>query len=155
MTHPPSIEARIFLLRGHRVLLDSDLALLYGVLTKRLNDQVRRNLSRFPSDFGFPLTEKELRLLRPQMAGSRGGRRPVPWVFTEQGALMLAGVLPSDVAIKVGIEIVRAFVLLREGMGGQIELAKRIDDLESRCDGQSRGVFEAIRGLRTFGAGGP
>jgi hypothetical protein len=149
MAIPPGIETRIFLIRNHRVMFDSDLALLYGVLTKRLNEQVRRNLSRFPSDFGFQLTEKELRLLRSQFATSRwGGRRHAPWVFTEHGAVMLAGVLNSDVAIEASIEIVRAFVRLREWVGGQMELAKRIDELESRYDGQFKTVFDAIRGLR-------
>ena len=129
-------------------MFDSDLALLYGVPTKRLNQQVRRNLSRFPPDFGFQLTVKELGILRSQIATSRwGGRRYAPWVFTEHGAVMLASVLSSGVAIEASIEVVRAFVRLREWIGGQVELAKRIDDLESRYDGQFKVVFDAIRQL--------
>jgi len=123
------------------VLFDSDLARLYGVLTKRLNEQVRRNLTRFPSDFGFQLTEKELQLWRSQIASSRwGGRRYSPWVFTEHGAVMLASILNSDVAIEASIEIVRAFVRLREWIGGQLER-------ESRYDGPFKTVFDAIRQL--------
>ncbi len=110
---PERIERSILLIRGHKVMLDSDLAELYGVTTKRLNEQVRRNLSRFPGDFMFQLTESETHLLRSQIATSksgRGGRRYPPYAFTEQGVAMLSSVLNSDRAIKVNIEIMRAFV---------------------------------------------
>ena len=102
------IERLILLIHGHKVMLDSDLAELYGVTTKRLNEQVRRNLSRFPDDFMFQLTESETHLLRSQFATSkegRGGRRYLPYAFTEQGVAMLSSVLNSEIAIKVNIEI--------------------------------------------------
>lgn len=111
------IERSILLLRGHKVMLDADLAVLYGVSTKRLNEQVRRNRSRFPDDFMFQLTAEEVRSLRSQFATSkpgRGGRRYAPLVFTEQGIAMLSTVLNSERAIQVNIEIMRAFVRLRE-----------------------------------------
>ena len=111
MTPTPEIEGRIFLIRGHRVMLDSDLALLYGVATKRLNEQVRRNIVRFPPDFGFQLLLKEIRILRSQSAiSSWGGRRYLPWAFTEHGALMLASVLSSPTAVQASIQVVRALV---------------------------------------------
>jgi ORF6N domain-containing protein len=101
MTPSQEIESRIFLVRGHRVMFDSDLALIYGITTKRLNQQVRRNIDRFPADFGFQLTPKEIRILRSHIATSSwGGRRTLPWVFTEHGALMLASVLSSPAAIQ-------------------------------------------------------
>ena len=129
---PSPIESRIFLIRGHRVLIDSDLALMYGVTTKRLNEQVRRNIDRFPADFGFQLLLKELQILRSQVATSSwGGRRYLPWVFTEHGALMLASVLSSPIAVQAGIEVVRAFIRLRA--------------LAMRFDGKLKTVSDAIR----------
>lgn len=143
-----AIETRICFIRGHRVLFDSDLALIYGVTTKRLNEQVRRNLERFPADFGFQLTVNELRILRSQNATSRwGGRRYLPWVFTEHGALMLASVLSSAIAVQASIEVVRAFVRLRELLGDHEKLARRLNELEARYDGQFKVVFDAIRQL--------
>jgi hypothetical protein len=148
MVPSQTLEHSIVLIRGHRVMFDSDLALLYGTTTKRLNQQVRRNIRRFPSDFAFQLNPKELRHLRSQFATSRwGGRRYLPFVFTEHGALMLASILSSPVAIQGSIEVVRAFVRLRELLGSQADLARRIDDLESRYDGKFKTVFAAIRGL--------
>jgi hypothetical protein len=144
------IEGLILLIRGHKVMLDSDLAELYGVTTKRLNEQVRRNLSRFPEDFMFQLTESETHLLRSQFAtskGGRGGRRYLPYAFTEQGVAMLSSVLNSGRAIKVNIEIMRAFVRLRQILASNKELAKRLDDLEKKYDAQFRVVFDAIREL--------
>jgi hypothetical protein len=144
------IEELILLIRGHKVILDSDLAELYGVTTKRLNEQVRRNLSRFPEDFMFQLTESEPHLLRSQFAtskGGRGGRRYLPYAFTEQGVAMLSSVLNSGRAIKVNIEIMRAFVRLRQILASNKELAKRLDDLEKKYDAQFRVVFDAIREL--------
>ncbi len=114
------IERSILLIRGHKVMLDSDLAELYGVTTKRLNEQVKRNLSRFPDDFMFQLTESETYVLRSQYATSkkgRGGRRYLPYVFTEQGVAMLSSVLNSERAIKVNIEIMRAFRPVAEDSG--------------------------------------
>jgi len=147
---PERIERSILLIRGHKVMLDSDLAELYGVTTKRLNEQVRRNLSRFPEDFMFQLTESETRLLRSQIATSkegRGGRRYLPYAFTEQGVAMLSSVLNSERAIKVNIEIMRAFVRLRQILASNKELAKRLDEMEKKYDAQFRVVFEAIREL--------
>ena len=129
-------------------MLDGDLAGLYGTTTRRLNEQVRRNLDRFPEGFGFPLTEDEHRNLMSQLAtSSHGGRRKRPWVFTEHGAVMLASVLRSPLAVRASLEVVRAFVRLRTLVGSQRGLAKRLDDLERRYDRRFRAVFDAIRGL--------
>jgi hypothetical protein len=148
MNRSQAIENRIFLIRGHRVLFDSDLALMYGVTTKRLNEQVRRNIERFPADFGFQLLLKELRILRSQTATSSwGGRRYLPWVFTEHGSLMLASVLSSPIAVQASIQVVRAFVRLRELLGDHEKLSRRLHELESRYDGQFKVVFDAIRQL--------
>jgi len=144
------IERKIYLIRGHKVMLDGDLAELYGVATKRLNEQVRRNLRRFPSDFMFQLSSKEAESLRSQFATSkRGGRRYLPYAFTEQGVAMLSTVLNSDRAIEVNIQIMRAFVKLREMIASHKELAKRLDELESKYDEQFKVVFDAIRELMT------
>ena len=144
------IERKIYLIRGHKVMLDSDLAELYGVTTKRLNEQVRRNLKRFPSDFMFQLSSKEAESSRSQIATSkRGGRRYLPYAFTEQGVAMLSSVLNSDRAIEVNIQIMRAFVKLREMIASHKELAKRLDELESKYDEQFKVVFDAIRELMT------
>ena len=131
-------------------MLDADLAVLYGVSTKRLNEQVRRNRSRFPDDFMFQLTAEEVRSLRSQFATSkqgRGGRRYAPLVFTEQGIAMLSTVLNSERAIQVNIEIMRAFVRLRELVATHKDLARKLEALEKRYDAQFRVVFDAIREL--------
>lgn len=148
-----SIVDRIYLVRGHKVMLDSDLALLYGVPTGRLNEQVTRNLGRFPDDFMFRLTDKEQTRLRSQIAISkkgRGGRRYAPLVFTEQGVAMLSSVLNSERAIQVNIAIMRAFVKLREILLTHRELALKLEKLEKKVekhDGEITAVFEAIRQL--------
>jgi hypothetical protein len=122
-------------------MFDSDLALIYGISTKRLNEQVRRNRKRFLPDFGFARTPKEVRILRSQSATSSwGGRRYLPWVFTEHGALMLASVLSSSVALQASIQVVRAFVRLRELLGNPADLARRLDELEARYDGHFKTV---------------
>jgi hypothetical protein len=129
------IAQSILILRGYRVLLDADLASLYGVTTARLNQQVRRNPERFPGDFMFPLTTEEHAGLMLQTATSkpgRGGRRKLPLAFTEHGAIMAATVLNSRRAVEMGIYVVRAFVQLRELLTSNKELAKRLDDLEKR-----------------------
>ena len=144
------IERLILLIRGHKVMLDSDLAELYGVTTKRLNEQVRRNLSRFPDDFMFQLTESETHLLRSQIATSkegRGGRRYLPYAFTEQGVAMLSSVLNSERAIKANIEIMRAFVRLRQILASHADLARKLQALEKKYDTQFKVVFDAIREL--------
>jgi phage regulator Rha-like protein len=149
------IEKRIFLIRGQKVMLDTDLAELYGVSTKRLNEQVRRNLNRFPLDFMFQLNEEETETLRSQFATSktgRGGRRYFPFVFTEQGVTMLSTVLNSDRAIEVNIAIMRVFVRLRELIADRKELAAKLKKLEDRIEDHDEKitvVFEAIRQLMT------
>ena len=136
-------------------MLDSDLADLYGVPTKRLNEQVRRNLSRFPEDFMFRLTEQESDALRSQFATSksgRGGRRYQPYAFTEQGVAMLSSVLNSDRAVQVNIAIMRAFVKLREILATHKDLARKLEEIEKRLgehDKKFQVVFEAIRQLMT------
>ncbi len=144
------IERSILLIRGHKVMLDADLAVLYGVTTKRLNEQVRRNIARFPGDFMFRLTLEEVESLRSQFATSnkgRGGRRYAPLVFTEQGIAMLSTVLNSERAIQANIEIMRAFVRLRELMATRKDLAKKLEALEKKYDAQFKVVFDAIRQL--------
>jgi hypothetical protein len=150
LVHRERIEQTILLLRGHRVMLDADLAILYGVPTKRLNEQVQRNKKRFPSDFMFHLTPEEVERLMSQFATSKtgsGGRRYRPYAFTEQGVAMLSSVLHSERAIQVNIAIMRAFVQLREMIASNKGLARRLNELEKRYDGQFRVVFEAIREL--------
>ena len=144
------IDSRIYLIRGGKVLLDSDLAELYGVETKALNRAVQRNLGRFPADFMFQLTEEEFDALRCQIGTSnagRGGRRYLPHVFTEQGVAMLSGLLNSPRAIAVNVEIMRAFVRLRRMIASHADLARKVDGLEEKYDMQFRAVFEAIREL--------
>ncbi|HLJ48457.1 MAG TPA: ORF6N domain-containing protein [Bryobacteraceae bacterium] len=127
------IERRIFLIRGQKVIIDSDIAELYQVPTKRLNEAVKRNLSRFPDDFMFQLSAQEADSMRSQIATSneaRGGRRYLPYAFTEQGIAMLSSVLNSDRAIRVNIAIMRAFVRMRELLANHKDLARRIETLE-------------------------
>ena len=143
-------ERRIVFVRGHKVLLDGDLAELYEVPTKRLNEQVRRNRRRFPSDFALELTPEEAAALRSQSATSkvgRGGRRYLPLAFTEQGVAMLSSVLRSERAVQVNIAIMRAFVRLREMLATHTELARKLEELEQRYDTQFKVVFDAIRAL--------
>ena len=145
------IERSILLIRGHKVLLDSDLAVLYGVSTGRLNEQVKRNVKRFPADFMFQLTQEEYTSLRSQNAILKTGRgsyrKYLPYVFTEQGVAMLSSVLNSERAIEVNILIVRAFVRLREMIVSHKDLARKLDTLEKKYDRQFAMVFEAIRQL--------
>ena len=147
------IEKAILLLRGQNVMLDNDLAELYAVPTKRLNEQVQRNRARFPDDFVFQLTDEEADALRSQFATSkkgRGGRRYLPYAFTEQGVAMLSSVLHSERAIEVNIAIVRAFVQLRALLSTHKDLARKLDDLEKKLgehDHKFQIVFEAIRQL--------
>jgi len=148
-----SIERRIYFMRGQKVILDRDLAELYGVPTRRLNEQVKRNRSRFPADFMFPLKPKEAEILRSQFAISssrHGGRRTTPYAFTEQGVAMLSSVLNSEQAVRLNIAIMRAFVKLREIIATHKELAEKIGELENKFqkhDSQIAAVFEAIRKL--------
>ncbi len=142
------IERSILILRGQKVLLDADLANLYDVETKVLLQAVKRNPNRFPNDFMFQLTDQEFRNLRSQfVTSSWGGRRYAPYVFTEQGVAMLSSVLNSPSAIAVNIEIMRAFVRLREMIAGNKELAKRLDELETRIDRKLATHDQAIAGV--------
>jgi phage regulator Rha-like protein len=132
-----SIADKIYFVRGQRVMLDSDLAEVYSVTTKRLNEQVKRNIERFPEDFMFQLTEQEFESLRSQFATSnkqRGGRRYFPYVFTEHGAVMLASVLKSQIAVDASIQVVRAFIQMRTILLLHSDLAERIEELEQTVD---------------------
>lgn len=143
----------IFLVRGQRVMLDSDLAKIYGVQTKALNQALKRNLARFPRDFAFQLNAEEMNDLRSQIVTSKtgsGGRRYLPWVFTEHGAIMLASVLNSDHAVQMSVSVVRAFVSMREQLAASKELSQKLNELENRVsghDGAIETLFEAIRQL--------
>lgn len=147
------IEDLILLVRGQRVMLDSDLAKVYGVSTMRLNEQFRRNRDRFPAAFAFQLTKEEFAGLISQNAISkkgRGGRRTLPWVFTEYGALQLSNVLKSKTAIGASIRVVQVFISMREQLVAHKELAGRLAELEGRIAGHDEAIqnlFEAIRRL--------
>jgi hypothetical protein len=175
MVLPEHIESRILLLRGQRVMLAEDLAALYEVEVKVLNQAVRRNADRFPADFMFQLTGDEVANLRSQFVTSscensaaalksqsvisnggednphpgHGGRRYLPYAFTEQGVAMLSSVLRSPRAILVNVEIMRAFVHLRRMLGSNADLAWKLAALEKKYDGQFKVVFDAIRALMT------
>lgn len=165
-----AIASRIITLRGERVLLDADLAALYGVTTKALNQAVKRNSGRFPADFAFQANAEEAANLRSQIVtsslqpgeskpdfrnrsqtvtGSQKHRDPrfLPWVFTEHGALMAANLLRSGRAVQTSVHVVRAFVRLRQWIATNTELAKRLDKLEAKYDRQFKVVFDAIREL--------
>ncbi len=149
-----SIEQKIFIIRGHKVMMAADLAEMYGISTKYLNQQVRRNIRRFPSDFMFQLTKEEDQSLRLQNATLEKGRgkysKYASSAFTEQGVAMLSSVLNSERAILVNIEIVRAFVRLRKVLTTHKDLAQKLDALEKRVGNQDvkiQAVFDAIREL--------
>ncbi|MCX5655280.1 MAG: ORF6N domain-containing protein [Planctomycetota bacterium] len=142
------IERCILMVRGHKVILDRDLARMYGVSTGNLNKAVTRNLDRFPADFMFRLTRKEFENLKFHSGTSSwGGIRKLPRAFTEQGVAMLSSVLRSPRAAHVNIEIMRAFVRLRKILGSHADLARRLAELEKKYDAQFRVVFDAIREL--------
>lgn len=145
------VERRIVQVRGHKVMLDADLAELYGVSTKVLNQAVNRNRARFPVDFMFQLTADEHAALRSQTVTLKRGRgqhrKYLPYAFTEQGVAMLSSVLRSQRAIQVNIEIMRAFVRLRQMLLSHGDLARRLDALEKKYDTQFKAVFDAIREL--------
>ena len=145
------IEGRIFLIRGQKVMLSMDLSELYEVEPKVLMQAVKRNAERFPLDFMFQLTLLEFTNLKSQIVTSSWGgiRRAMPYAFTEQGVAMLSGVLNSPRAIRVNIEIMRAFVRIRKMLVGNKDLTRRLDDLEKKYDSQFRIVFDAIRELMT------
>lgn len=144
-----TVERAIHVIRGQRVMLDADLARMYEVETRALVQAVGRNATRFPEDFMFRLTREELAHLKSQTVISRswGGRRTLPLAFTEQGVAMLSAVLRSRRAILVSVEIVRVFVKLRELVATHADLARKIEALERKYDGQFQVVFEALREL--------
>jgi len=154
---PVPVESRILFLRRQRVVLDSDLAELYGVTVKRLNQQVQRNQDRFPADFMFRLNTKEDQILRLQIATSkkgRGGRRYPPYAFTEHGAIMAATVLNSKRAIEMSVFVVRAFVRMREMLLKNRQLAAKINELDRRLETHDTAIqdlIEAIKELMTPG----
>lgn len=161
---PENITSSIRLIRGHRVMLDADLASLYGVDVRALNQAVQRNADRFPDDFMFQLNREEVQaltmensavksnsnILRSQIVTSSwGGRRYRPYAFTEQGVAMLSSVLRSQQAVQVNIEIMRTFVQLRRMLASNVELSRKLAALERKYDAQFKVVFDAIRELMT------
>jgi len=146
-----TVERKILLVRGHRVLVDAHLAGLYGVETRALVQAVRRNPNRFPPDFMFRLDADEAARLRSQtvISNPRGGRRYTPYVFTEQGVAMLSSVLRSPRAVEVNVQIMRAFVRLREMLATHAALLRKIEAMERKYDARFKAVFEAIRELMT------
>ena len=142
------IEPKILMIRGHKVMLGRGSARLYGVSVKRLNEQVKRNMKRFPSDFMFFLTRQEVMNLRSQFATSSwGGIRYLPYAFTEQGVAMLSSVLKSKRAIQVNIQIMRTFINLRKLLSSNADLLKKIEAMEKKYDTQFKIVFETIKQL--------
>lgn len=151
------IERRIFFIRDRNVMIDRDLAQLYGVSTKVLNQAVKRNMERFPDDFMFQLSKEEETLLRSQIVTSKkgkGGRRYLPYAFSEQGVAMLSSVLKSKRAIDVNIAIMRAFVRLREFLASHKELARKLRAMEQKYDSQIKAVVDAIQQLTSPASGG-
>jgi hypothetical protein len=145
------VENRILSIRGHRVILDADLAELYGVTTGALNQAVKRNAGRFPGDFMFQLSQEEADSLRSQIVILKNGRglhrKYLPYAFTEHGAIMAASVLNSPRAIEASVYVVRAFVKMREVLATHKELVRRLDEMEGKVDRQFKVVFDAIRAL--------
>ena len=146
---PQVVESRIYVVRGHRVILSTDLAALYDVQPKVLMQSVKRNITRFPDDFMFQLSAQEFANLKSQIVTSSWGglRRALPYAFTEQGVAMLSSVLRSPRAIHVNVAIMRAFVRLREMLASHKDLARRLEELEKKYDAQFKVVFDAIRAL--------
>lgn len=145
------VESRIFLIRGHRVILDSDLAELYDVEVRALNQQVKRNLQRFPTDFVFQLTAAETENLKSQnviSSSSHGGRRTPPYAFTEHGAIMAASVLNSERAVEMSIFVVRAFVHMREALTANRQLMSKLKELERRIEGHDADIQELVEAIQ-------
>src|SRR5258706_12791412 len=145
------VESRIVLIRGQKVVLDDDLAELYGVSVKRFNEQVKRNAHRFPEDFVFRLTPAESRVLRSQFATSkagRGGWRYLPFAFTEHGAIMAASVLNSPPAVQMSVFVVRAFVRLREMLATNRELAEKFGELERRLETHDVAIRQILGAIK-------
>lgn len=145
------VLSKIYIIRGHKVMLDSDLAELYDVEVKRINEQVKRNIERFPADFSFQLTKNEQEILKSQIATSSwGGRRKLPYVFTEHGVLMLSSVLNSKRAIQVNIEIMRIFVKVRQMLMDNSELRIAIDELRRDTNSNSKSIEQIFDQLDRF-----
>lgn len=146
------MEGRIFTMRGQRVMLDADLAELYGVQTKVLLQAMKRNIARFPPDFMFQLSKEEAESLRSQFVTSktegRGGRRYLPYVFAEHGVAMLSSVLKSETAIQVNIAIIRAFIKMRDVLAGHKELARKVDEHEHRLNDQDEVIISIVEEMR-------
>ncbi len=152
------IENLIFVIRGQRVMIDADLATLYGVETKRLNRQVKRNLVRFPKDFVFQLTPQEARNLRCQFGTSSsgyGGRRYLPYAFTEHGAIMAANVLNSERAVEMSVYVVRAFVRLREMLAAHKQLGEKLAELERKLATHDRQIIQIVKVIKQLMAPPP
>lgn len=140
------IQSKIFFIRGKKVILDKDLAELYGVKTEQLTRQVRRNMDRFPEDFLLQLSDEEFKnLIRHFGRSSWGGTRKLPFAFTEHGILMLSSVLNSKRAVQVNIQIMRTFTRLREMLAGHVELRRKVEEMEKKYDYQFKVVFDAIK----------
>lgn len=149
MPSAEQVAARILVVRGRRVILDLHLAQLYGVPTRRLNEQVRRNSNRFPPEFAFALTDQDLADLKSQIATSSwGGKRKRPLVFTEHGAVMAATVLNSRKAVETSVFVVRAFIQLRNALGAHREIRTRLDDLERKVGTHDDAIVEILQALR-------
>ena len=151
MTPMEGIDRKIHFIRGQRVMLDSDLAAIYDVPTMRLNEQLKRNLKRFPLDFAFQLTREEFAALISQIAISkkgRGGRRKLPWAFTEHGAIMLASILNSKRAVEMSVFVVRGFIRMREMLVGNRQLAAKVDELERKVGGHDHTIAEIVQAIR-------
>jgi len=160
-TQQSDLQNLVYAVRGKKVMLDSDLGKIYGVTTSRLNEQVKRNLLRFPADFMFQLTKDEWAdsmsqnaisnmeddLMSQNAISNRGGRRKLPFVFTEHGALMLASVLNTAQAISASLQVVRVFVKIREIVSTNQELSQKLTVLETKYDSQFKEVFDALRQL--------
>lgn len=145
------VERRILSIRGHNVIIDADLAELYSVETKRLNEQVKRNSERFPPDFVFQLTRKEFENLKSQSAtssGGHGGRRTPPYAFTEHGAIMVANVLRSERAIEMSVFVVRAFVRLRGILSSQLEMLRKLEELEDKVGAHDEAIQTIVAAIR-------
>ena len=168
ITNNLQIEQLIYIVRGEKVMLDSDLALIYGIQTKVLNQAVKRNIDRFPNDFMFQLTVTEWEALRSQIVtfiadeknlrsqpvtlneGRGKHRKYLPYVFTEHGAVMLASILNSPQAIAASIQVVRVFIKVRQILATHKQLAKKLEELENKYDSQFKEVFDALRGLMSI-----
>jgi ORF6N domain len=146
-----NLESAIHLIRGHRVMLDLDLAAIYGVSTRQLNQQLKRNRDRFPEDFAFQLGHEEFKALMSQIVTSnkgRGGRRKLPWAFTEHGAIMLATVLHSNIAVQASVRVVRAFIRLREMVATNAQLAGKLKELEGRLGSHDKAIADLFAALK-------